>query len=58
MLAQQLEDEKKKRAGHLREMIIEERKAEIFVTTKGGDFALKKKLIAIDLRNSKKQELL
>ena len=42
----------------MRVQVIEETKAEVFLTAKVDDPALKKEQMAIDLRKSKKRELL
>jgi hypothetical protein len=54
---QQLEEEKQF-TGHLRVQVIEETKSEVFMTAKVDDPALRREQMAIDLRKSKKQELL
>ena len=51
-------EEKKQWTGHLRVQVIEETKAEVFLTAKVDDPALKREQMAIDLRRSKKRELL
>ena len=50
---QQLEEEKQP-IGHLRVQIIEESKAEVFLTAKVDDPAQRREQMAIDLRKSKK----
>ena len=57
MPPQQLEEEKQF-TGHLRVQIIEESKAEVFMTAKVDDPAQRREQMAIDLRKNKKQELL
>ena len=57
MPPQQIEEEKQS-IGHLRVQIIEESKAEVFMTAKVDDPAQRREQMAIDLRKSKKQELL
>ena len=54
---QQLEEEKQA-TGHLRVLIVEESKSETFMTAKVDDPAQRREQMAIDLRKSKKQELL
>ena len=51
-------EESKQYGGHLRVQVIEETKAEVFLTAKVDDPALKREQMAIDLRKSKKRELL
>ena len=51
-------EESKQYVGHLRAQGIEETKAEVFLTAKVDDPALKREQMAIDLRKSKKRELL
>ena len=57
MLPRQLEEEKQP-IGHLRVQIIEESKSEGFMTAKVDDPAQRREQMAIDLRKSKRQELL
>jgi hypothetical protein len=54
---QQLEEEKQA-TGHLRVQIIEESKSEVFMTAKADDPTQRREQMAINLRKSKKQELL
>ena len=54
---QQLEEEKQP-TGHLRVQIIEESKSEVFMTAKVDDPTQRREQMAINLRKSKKQELL
>ena len=51
-------EEEKQPIGHLRVQIIEESKSEVFMTAKVDDPAQRREQMAIDLRKSKKQELL
>jgi hypothetical protein len=44
--------------GYLRVQITEDTKVEIFMTTKVDDPALRREQMAIDLRKSKRQQLL
>ena len=55
---EQQAEESKQYGGHLRVHVTEETKAEVFMTTKVDDPALKREQMAIDLRKSKKRELL
>ena len=57
MPPQQLEEEKQA-TGHLRVQTIEESKSEVFMTAKVDDPSQRREQMAIDLRKSKKQELL
>ena len=45
-------------AGHLRVQVIKETKAEAILTAKMDDSALRREQMAIDLRKSKRQQLL
>ena len=51
-------EESKQWAGHLRLQVIEETKAEVFLTAKVDVPALRREQMAIDLRKSKKKDLL
>ena len=57
MPPQQLEEEKQA-AGHLRVQIVEESKSQVFMTAKVDDPAQRREQMAINLRKSKRQELL
>ena len=58
MPIQPAEEEEKQSQGHLRVQVVEETKAEAFMAAKVDDPVLRREQMALDLRKSKKQELL
>ena len=55
---QPAEEEEKQSHWHLRVQVVEETKAEAFMAAKKDDPILRREQMALDLRKSKKQELL
>ena len=58
MPLQQAEEEKRQSHEHLMLQVVEETKAEAFMAAKVDDPVLRREQMALDLRNSKRQELL
>ena len=58
MPLQPAEEEEKQSEGHLRVQVVEETKAEALMAAKVDDPILRREQMALDLRKSKKQELL
>ena len=52
------EEEEKKSQGHLRVQVVEKTKAGAFMAAKVDDPVLRREQMALDLRKSKRQELL
>ena len=58
MPLQPAEEEEKQSQGHLRVQVVEETKAKAFMGAKVDDPVLRKEQMALDLRKSKRPELL